>query len=195
MTSKLPTILAATGQMSNMPGVRINGENNLPAIPTEVGSTLEHLEKIREYLASLVNSTRRIQDYEFQAIANQLRVAGLPEATVFQEIAGAFHQNYARERKAAEKTVKESAEISRGYARGLGRKVDDVPDSQIHGKNYADIAGDLERNVADMLIKTLSYARALTDTRLHEIEGQARGMSGAYRSTNMLNSRNENDDR
>jgi len=180
MTNKLPIVMAATGQLNNLPGVRVQSENQLPAISTGVGSTIEHLQQISAYLSSMLHSTQKIQQYELEAMANQLRVAGMPTATVFQEIAGFFHQNYARERRAAEKTVTESAQISRGYAKSLGRNVDNIPDSQIHGKNYGDISGDLEKTVADVLVKALTYTQALTNARIQEIEGYSRNAKGLF---------------
>jgi len=191
MTSKLPIVMAATGQLNNLPGVRITGDGHIPQVPTEVGPNLEHIILIREHLAALVNSPKRFQQYELEAIANQLRVAGMPTATIFQDIAGVFHQNYARERRAEVKRVSESYEISRGYARGLGSNMDNLPDKQIHGIVYAAAAGELEKAVADVLVKTIRYIDALTEKRLQEIAGQSKGINGAYRSTNVLNSPNE----
>ncbi len=181
MKEKLPMMAVASGQAGNLPGARINSENELARLKTDVGDTIDHLKAIHSYLYTIVHSKQRIQQYELEAIANQLRVAGMPTATIFQELAGIFHQNYARDRRAAEKTVDISAAISRGYARQMGMDVSDISNDEIHGTNFGMITGDLEQTVHKLIMHTLGYVSALTQYRLQEAAGYAEAAKGVYR--------------
>lgn len=183
MTRNLPMVMAATGQLADLPGVRIeNGD--LPAIRTGVN---EYVAEIMRHLDTIVNSTARIGQFELEAIANQLRVAGMPDPTIFQKAGAVFHQNYARERATAEKTVVEAAEISRGIAGALGYQTDGVPNSQIHGRTYAAVRSEIERTVTDVFTKVIAYQQLTTSLRMQEIGAYSTKAAEMLRALNPMN--------
>ncbi len=164
-----------------IPGITItNGD--FPVTPLGVGNTLEFIGRMQEPLTRIMHSLGVSQQYELAAITNQLRVAGMPEPTVLQKVFSPISQNYARERKAAERTVSESAEISRGFAKALGRDIRDVPNSQIHSVNYAATIGDLERATGNLMMQSLAYLQALTAMRIQESESYLKNSSAAFQA-------------
>jgi len=162
MGNNVQIVRDSRGYISRVyPGATVTSNNQLPEVPTNIGNTLEHIKRIQTLAAQAIIATQPLQRYELESIANQIKVAGMPEPTILQKIAGIVRQNYSREKAAAEKTVSESARISRGIARGLRKSVEDIPDAQIHGYNSVAVIDEVSRIANEITMQSLAYAQTL----------------------------------
>lgn len=172
-----------TGQAGKN-GLMAIGEGRVPTLDTQFQENIKLIQLMYGHLSSMVQTVQRGQEYALEAIANELSVAGMPTATVFQEIAGFFHQNYARQRRAREKTVSVSHNISRGLLECFGYSGNKIPSGQENARLYATMAGVLNNAIQDLVVKTLGIAQATTQIKLQEIAAQAKGLKEAFDRNN-----------